>query len=213
MTLQDLFESFTTSPPTDVERVQVRHYLTVPSCDSEPVTIIDPAINGPWICGGAAIAWYRGDGVGLADIDVFCADAEQAKAVHDRLIKFGATRVHTSKNASSYTYCGQAKGTEWKIQLIEREFYSSLEDVIQAFDITACAIGTDGVQFLYGDNTLHDINNYVLRMTSPLRAGAVKRYCKYVAYGYRPVPGLHAAIFEDTDTTWEFEHSDDYDDL
>ncbi len=215
MNTNHIFDFFDT-PKTPTTAVIVQGYEPVVMGDWEPVSTIAPTPDGPWIAGGATLAWFNGHAVGESDIDVFCRDVEQKNILEQRLLEYGAQITFRSNNAVTFTYSSKNGGMTaptWKIQLITREYYDSLQDVIDAVDISVCQIATDGIQFVFGEYTLEDISNRVLRMSDPPRAGALKRYCKYVAYGYRPTVGLHESIVDNPNTTWEFEFSDDYDDL
>ena len=215
MNISHIFDFFDT-PKTPTNTVVTQGYEPVVVDDWEAVSAINPTPDGPWIAGGATLAWFKGHAVGESDIDVFCRDVQQKDELEQRLIGFGAQATFRSNNAVTFTYSSKNGGMDaqtWKIQLITREYYNSLEEVIDAFDISVCQIGTDGIQFVFGDQTLEDINSRVLRMSDPPRAGALKRYCKYVAYGYRPTVGLHESIVDNPNTTWEFEGSEDYDDF
>lgn len=213
MNLSEFLSSLTTDKVVDTSEQPVFPYNTVHADDWEPVTVIDPQPEGPWICGGAALSWYTGRPVRESDIDVFCADKLQASELASWLTEKGASRLHFSENAATYHYNSRVSGCNhfWKIQIIQRDYFTSIEDVIDHFDISVTMIGTDGNQFFFNEDAISDISTKTLRMTLPIRAGAVKRYCKYVAYGYRPVPGLHAQIFGNPDTSWEFDPSEDYD--
>lgn len=86
--------------------------------DAFAVSLIRPTMeNGPWIAGGAPLAWYKGMPAGVGDIDVFFKDQAQFDEYLDRFInlseKFGLWsrlketdihlyQVHKSNNAISY---------------------------------------------------------------------------------------------------------------
>ena len=83
-TLEELFGEFSSQTKTAnyEQPVDVVDFPTVHRADSEPVTLIWPDIErGPWIAGGAPLRWWQGLPVGESDIDVFCANKQQADAV------------------------------------------------------------------------------------------------------------------------------------
>ena len=189
-------------------------YPTVPYADREAVAIIEPDLKqGPWIAGGAALRWYQGLTVGDNDIDVFCANARQAAEVIERIKSYGRYEVrHESDNATTLKYHRKDEWhTNWTIQVITRRYFSSLEEIINNFDITVCQIGTTGTEWSMAPQTAQDIRGRNLRFNYPLCADAVKRLTKYWVYGYRPVPGTVEAISKNPDAVWKFDNMGDYD--
>lgn len=73
-----------------------------------------------------------------------------------------------------------------KIQLITPRFYSSLEDVVDSFDFTASACGTDG-EFLYAhddwakDNLKKEL--HMAQLEYPI--ATIRRVDKYKSYGFK----------------------------
>lgn len=188
-------------------------YPCVHVSDLEPVIVIAPDIDqGPWIAGGAALQWYQGQPVGLGDIDVFCRSEQQAKNLLDELEghKYCMVRHRTDNAITVEMRCDTPGQPDWRIQVIIARYYPTLQAVIDNFDITVCQIGTAGKEWLLGPTTALDIRQRLLRMTLPLREGAVKRLLKYWTYGYEPLDGLVEAIAESPTTRWEFDPSEDY---
>jgi hypothetical protein len=181
--------------------------------DSEPLTLIWPDIkHGPWIAGGAALRWWQGQPVGESDIDVFCANKQQAEAIIERIKEFGRwQRKYDSENATTLSYWSKSNPTKtWTIQVIKRRYFASLEDVISNFDITVCEIGTCGNNWVVGKQTAKDIRERNLRMKLPLTPDALKRMVKYWTYGYRPVEGLLESVQNNPVAKWEFALDEDY---
>jgi hypothetical protein len=166
--------------------------------DQEPLNLIAPGPDGPWIAGGACLRWYQGQPVGESDIDIFCRDEIQAQQVIDNIKSYG--RFHTkyeSDNALTleyYTKSNAAAAERWTLQIIKRRYFKSLREVIDNFDISVCQVGTDGHQWMLGKDTARDIRERNLRMSLPLAPDAAKRLAKYWTYGYRPVEGLVDAV-------------------
>ena len=194
-TLEELFNDFNvqTESVNYDKPVATVEFPCVHGDDSEPVTLIWPELeHGPWIAGGAALRWWQGQPVGESDIDVFCANREQAEAVIERIKEFGRwQRKYDSDNATTLSYWSKDNSSKtWTIQIIKRRYYKTLQEVIDSFDMTVCEIGTGGNHWLLNKMTARDIRERNLRLKMPLQPDAVKRVVKYWTYGYRPVPGL-----------------------
>jgi hypothetical protein len=193
--------------------VVVGEYPTIHSNDLEPVSIIEPDLeNGPWIAGGSCLRWFQDQPVNDSDIDVFCRNAIQAQQVIERIKSYGRFSVkYESENAVTLThYTKDDFSTQWTIQVITRRFFNNPKEVIDNFDITVCQIGTTGTEWILGQETARDVREKNLRMIPPLHSDAPKRLTKYWTYGYRPVPGLLAAIQNNTETRWSFSQDEDY---
>ena len=95
--LEELFSSLTEADTVHKNNgmpVDIVNFPTIHRDDSEPLTIIWPDINqGPWIAGGACLRWYQGQPVGESDIDVFCANAEQAQRIINEVKSYGRHSV------------------------------------------------------------------------------------------------------------------------
>lgn len=190
--------------PTAPKPIMAIRGYCVPLEDSEPFTLIKPNMKtGPWIAGGTALLWYQGKPAGLHDIDVFCKNEQQARKIIDRLVRENNDKTHVlfeSENAVTISLtCG---GKSWKIQVIIKEFFNTVADVVDRFDITVCKIATDGFSWHKGPQQAADLRTRSLRMTH-IKGDSIKRYSKYMAYGYRPVEGLYDDILAATD--WSLE--------
>ena len=163
--------------------------------------------DGPWIAGGAPLAWYKGEMI-ETDVDVYFNNQSDFDKLHNTFKEEEAKEksfpslpsfpildipppknpdvhiIFTSDNAITIRYKDR-----WTIQLIRHTFYKSPRDIIDNFDISVCQLVTDGMSNIaFGENTLSDIKNNVLRIET-YRVGCVFRLMKYLAYGYKPVPG------------------------
>ena len=155
--------------------------------------------KGPWIAGGAPLAWYKGEPV-KSDIDVYFKTESDFNKLYDtfkeekltegQFFKFGPVKnkdvriIFDSDNAITIRY-----KEKWTIQLIRHTFYKSPQAIIDNFDISVCQLVTDGYNnLIFGPNTLRDIKSNTLRIEN-YRAGCVSRLVKYMAYGYKPVEG------------------------
>lgn len=214
-TLEDLFNDFSTSlSPNNGKDVLIANYPTVVRRDLEPVSIIKPNKNGPWIAGGACLRWYQGQPVGDSDIDVFCNSQEQAQALITEVRSWGRySNKFTSDNATTLDYWGKDnnQGVErWTIQIITKRYYNNMQEIIDNFDLSVCQVATDGESWALGKHTAKDIRERNLRMEMPLMPDALKRLVKYWTYGYRPVNGLVEAVQSNPVARWEFSPEEDY---
>jgi len=216
-TLEELFDNWREEEsksklhglqPTVIE------YPTINRNDWEAVSVIAPdEKQGPWIAGGAPLRWYQGQPVGESDIDVFCANAKQAADVIDRVKAYGRHyEKFKSENAVTLDYNNKDNYSQkWTIQIITRRYFSTMQEVLDNFDITVCQIGTDGNSWHLGKHTARDIRERNLRMNIPLQPDALKRLVKYWTYGYRPVDGLLDIIQNNPNAKWTFNaETEDY---
>lgn len=188
-------------------------YPSIPEIDVPIVSIIKPDLaNGPWIAGGAALGWYKGESMADTDgdIDIFFVSYEQLQDTANRLNN--ATKSMFQKYDSKYakTYEVNLSDKSWTIQLIKCRYMEQPQDIIDAFDISVCEVVTDGNKFLLGQNTAYDIRNSLLRFKYPLREDAIKRYAKYYAYGYRPVEGTWERVVNNPQGKKAFAADEDY---
>lgn len=170
-------------------------YPLIPANFALVATVIAPQMQqGPWIAGGAVLAWQTNDPFNEdRDIDVFCASRQQADHVINQLKSaLNYSTVFTSKNAVTLN-CLVLSDTVNKdqqrlpkVQIILKKFYNSAAAVIESFDITVCQLVTDGYRLQFGNRTWQDIRQRQLKFTLPYREGIMGRYVKYMSYGYRP---------------------------
>jgi hypothetical protein len=212
--LDEFFNELQIAHANQDRAVEIVEFPTVHVLDREPVTIIKPDIKqGPWIAGGAALRWYQGLAVGENDIDVFCANAKQAADIISQIKSYGRFTVKfESDNAVTLDHWSKEDHSRrWTIQIITRRYFTSLEDVIDNFDITVCEIGTAGNEWVIGQLTAKDIRERNLRFKMPLQPDAMKRLVKYWTYGYRPVEGTVEAIQNNPVAKWQFNaETEDY---
>lgn len=203
--------SFAPRKPALPSKFAPSWFPTVHSDDLEPVFVIEPSEKGPWIAGGAVLKWYQGQPVGGSDIDVFCTNSTQASAIIANLKRHGETYVRAdTENALTLDYTSLSTKKTWTVQVIKKHYFTNPQDLINKFDITVCQVATNGQSYILGQTTAHDIRTHTLRMIFPLQTEALRRFIKYQAYGYKPVPGLLASILDATTTNWEIQESGDY---
>ncbi len=97
------------------------------------------------------------------------------------------TEKHASENAITYsvTISGSPHPV-WKVQLIKRRFYNTIDDVINDFDITVCQIATDSYnKIVTGQHFAEDVAAKRLRFTN-MTPSSAKRLIKYWTYGFTP---------------------------
>lgn len=189
-----------------------KDYPLVHADDQEPVRVICPTPQGPFIAGGSCLQWFQQKPIDHADIDIFCVDSNQVKELKQRLHAQATVqeKYHT-ENALTYSYVSKSKRSLYHtVQIITKRFYDSLQDVVNSFDISVCQIGTDGTNWAMGEHTASDIRNKILRMNYPLQPQAAKRLVKYCTYGYRPVDGLIEDIVHNDMSTWKFTSMEEY---
>jgi hypothetical protein len=214
--LEDFFnvEVIDTTHENHNKPVDIVDFPTIHKDDSEPMSVIWLDINrGPWVAGGACLRWYQNQPVGESDIDVFCANAKQAADTIDRIKSYGRYNVRfESENAVTLDYWSKEDyNKRWTIQIITRRYFSSLEEVINNFDISVCEVGTAGNEWKLGPFTARDIRERNLRFKLPLQPDALKRLVKYWTYGYRPVEGTITAVQSNPNAKWHFNaETEDY---
>lgn len=185
-------------------------YPTVHPADYYPVSIIEPNIdNGPWIAGGAVMRWFQNNPVGLSDIDVFCASEEQFTQLKNRLLQEykGQTSVRfESDNAITLDLYNTDRGvpnSSWVIQLIKKHYFNNVDELLDKFDLSVCQFATDGNEYVCGDTTIVDLRDRLLRFRD-IKPDSLKRYIKYMAYGFKPEHGTYVKLINQPDAQWEF---------
>lgn len=157
--------------------------------------------KGPWIAGGAALAWFQNRPVDRSDIDIFCRDEEQRQKVIRLIQRESINTVYRSTFADTFELIQDDK--THTLQVIKRDF-GSVDQLINSFDVSVCKIATDGQAFHMAPGTAYDINHKILRMDLPLRQDTVKRLVKYWCYGYTPTEELLAQVYSDPILNWHF---------
>jgi len=170
--------------------------------------------NGPWIAGGAALQWYLG-GECETDIDIWCRNKKQEKKVHGRLQNIGFLVIVNSDNAITLRHDvafknGSSNFKKVTVQLIKQTYPNSAKEIIDDFDFTVCQLVTDGNTYIAGRHTYKDIKTRRLRLVEYKPKTFLKRYIKYVAYGYKPDANLIIDAFEQHKLTLKFPSSDEY---
>jgi hypothetical protein len=156
--------------------------------------------HGPWIAGGMGRQIVLGEN-NFADIDVWFKNSQDYENCANRLnLKFGNYMYETyaSDNAITFTV------GDFKVQLIRRSYYKSVEDVFANFDFTCCQIAVDRNLNTYGPG-IEDAKNYVLKLNKLDLRGFLARYAKYVGYGYTMPNEEFLDIINNEEINYEFD--------
>ena len=157
--------------------------------------------NGPWVAGGAAIKWFMDQPIGQSDIDVFCSSAQQCTNTVNHLKKNGFRERLSTPNAITLEY---SVDPTYTIQVIRKKFFTDIDALLSQFDISACAIATDGVTFYVSDkNTIPDIRNRIVRFRR-YAPTSIKRYLKYSCYGFKAPPHQLQDILDSIPEDYDF---------
>lgn len=189
--------------------------------DRSVINAIKPNLEtGPWIAGGAAMAWFRGEQLHgamvdyptLTDIDVYFASQDQLHATQQAMSNFNESQAtkYQTKNAETFLFF-QNTAYCWKIQFITRQFYSSVDSVLAAFDFTCCGVATDGASFKLLPGAAQDLNAKVLNINKFNPDSALQRTLKYWSYGYTPSPALIELLSTDSQLRTNFTGHTEYD--
>lgn len=170
---------------------------------------------GAWIAGGAARCLFLGSPINDIDVwytDVGkwseASNRVSAMRVSSPYVTDNATTINVSmswdRDKGTFTDIFDAgtsiidklkvalnsqaieqKISEYKVQLIRKKFYPTLESVFDDFDFSVCKVATDGQgTFTFADGALEDIINNRLRCTHYAPDGFLTRFIKYNIYGY-----------------------------
>jgi hypothetical protein len=134
---------------------------------------------GPWIAGGAARQLVLGE-TEFNDIDIWFSCQRQLDLIRARLSEVYGSRVwmeHSSDNAETFDVGG------FKVQLIKKKFFNSIDEVFDGFDFTCCQLAMDRNLQIYGPGK-QDAVDRRLRVHRLNKDSFLARYAKYVGYGY-----------------------------
>lgn len=181
--------------------------------------LINPdMINGPWIAGGAVMAWINKQPVNNSDIDVFFKSEEQFIELYNALlgvrikqnfsdVQWDLSLKEFAEPISKVVYQTDNALTlkigPTTVQLIKRKFFDTPKDVIDSFDLSVCQLITDGDKLLAGETTLQDLKAKRFRINRHNKQ-IIKRVIKYVTYGYIPDQSVIDYIADHKD---DLEHS------
>jgi hypothetical protein len=158
--------------------------------------------SGPWIAGGCGRQIVLGE-TDFNDIDVWFKDVIQFEEIQKRLNdEFGHGMYETYSSDNAITY----QVGKFKVQLIRRAYYPSLDAVFDKFDFTCCQIAVNDDLTAYGPG-VEDAKNYVLKLNKFDSKAFLARYAKYVGYGYVMDSDEFLDIIEKQELNYEFDGS------
>lgn len=158
--------------------------------------------QGPWIAGGCGRQVVVNDRM-FNDIDVWFRTVyqlEQTKLRLDNAFGYEMYETYNSGNAATYQI------GDYKVQLIRRAYYNTVEDVFNSFDFTCCQVALDENLKPYGPGITDAVEKrLVLNHYDP--KAFLARYAKYVGYGYVMDPEKFIEIIDREDINYEFDGS------
>lgn len=211
--LDDIFSNLIATPPKkstleDLE-LAISKPPTVHNDDRVIFNFLTPLKYRAIVAGGCALAWYQNQPVGVKDIDLWFPNEQKLVQMHERLLGHSFCRkTFDTKDAETWEIRNTPRGPNYRVQLIKNRYYTSPQDIIDAFDITVCQIATDGDTWWHSDQFAQDLKNRRLRLTKT-HPGSVKRLIKYWTYGFQPDDAALEMIINNPETNWNFEHSTD----
>jgi hypothetical protein len=195
-------------------------------------------VNGPWLAGSMARKLFTNEEPGHSDWDIWVKNKDQENRVTERLNHLHSCRiVFETDNAVTYHHqeFGHPQPTTFSfdvvavddksevvdtdihtIQIIKRTHYNTAIDIINNFDFTVCQVATDdGKNFIFGDNTKHDIEHKILRnaQVEPRTDGVIARIIKYIVYGFKPDEDLMGFTRKNSHLINWHEAMDDYESM
>lgn len=182
---------------------------TVHNDDKVIFSFLNPTKYRAIIAGGCALAWYQNQPVGLKDIDIWFPNEQKLVQMSAWLLGHSFCRkAYDTKDAETWEIRNSISGPKYRVQLIKNRFYTSPEDVVDAFDITVCQIATDGSTWWHSDQFCQDLKQRRLRLTKT-HPSSVKRLIKYWTYGFQPSDLELQMIIDNPETNWDFETQTD----
>lgn len=158
--------------------------------------------GGPWIAGGMGRQLAIGE-VEFNDIDVWFDSAQQfdyTKKYLERQYEHAMHRHFDSDNAETFDI------GNYKVQLIKRKWYPTVDAVLDDFDFTCCQIAVGSDLKVYGPG-IADARNFILSVNRLDTKAFLARYGKYVSYGYVMDPQRFVEILETEKINYEFDGS------
>lgn len=127
----------------------------------------------------------------IVDYDLFFMNAEQRDKTKGMLETFGYRLVFACPQGELFTY--KRKGV--KVQMICKRFYTSIEDLLDSFDFTACQIALYDGKLYVTKQTIRDIKRKELRLNKiEYPVATLNRIQKYLAKGYKPSQEFYQSI-------------------
>lgn len=172
---------------------------TIPAVDRKIVDALKLHKYNAVVAGGAALLWYQNYGVGDHDIDIWLKNDVDMLVAVSHLQSIASLKIET-KNARTYVVDIDSK--EYMVQLINKT-RATVEETLNDFDITVCKIATDGHRWWIGPDFAQDLKTRTLRMAH-FKSNSMRRFVKYVTYGYEPEPTLLERLINDATVSWDY---------
>ena len=136
--------------------------------------------DGRWLAGGCFRHLFNPTDK-VVDFDMFFLDRYSALAVECELEGLGFKTIFQCPEGKLRTF----KRGEIKIQSIKERFYSSLKELIDSFDITACRFVYDGKNIFTYYSSIRDTKKKVIRINQITYPNStLKRIGKYILKDY-----------------------------
>ena len=157
---------------------------------------------GPWVAGGMGRQLAVDPTCQVfSDIDVWFNNTKSFESCMLRLNNaFGNTMYETFSSANAKTY----QIGDYKVQLIRRAYYDSLDAVFNQFDFTCCQVSVDKNFNIHGPG-IEDAKSFKLKVNRLDHRGFLARYAKYVGYGYTMPNEVFLDIIDDKEINYEFD--------
>ena len=200
---KDLTEIFSNISDYAVNRIDSRAYIRPTLSNIMDVIYKDSTQElGPWVAGGMGRQLaVDPTSTRFSDIDVWFSGATSYEHCMIRLVNsFGSDiyEIFSSDNAKTYQV------GDYKVQLIRRAYYTSLDAVFKQFDFTCCQIAVDKNLYIHGPG-IQDARDFKLRVNRLDTRGFLARYAKYVGYGYTMPNEVFLDIVNNEEINYEFD--------
>lgn len=210
--LQEAFDftDMTTNEDNDFSLTNSHALVTVHENDRELMEYLDIKKYNAIVAGGAALCWYQNQPVKYHDIDLWFKTREDAKIMSNYL-SARQSPTFTTDNADTFEI--QHNSNRYRVQVIKRHVYDSIDDLLDEFDITVCKVATDGNYWWLGKNFVVDLKDRRLSLTSS-KPAIVRRMIKYMVYGYTPEDTTLQQIIDNPLVKWDYtnaNNADEYD--
>ena len=137
--------------------------------------------NGVVLAGGALRSLVDPEDI-ICDYDLFFTDTSKIESTKKYFLKKGYTKAFECPEGKLVTF----KNEDTKVQLINKRDYSSCEDIIGSFDITACCAAYDGKEFYKHSRFVFDNLNKLINLNAiEYPMATMKRIAKYAQKGFR----------------------------
>lgn len=160
-----------------------------------------PPYSDFFIAGGCVRKLWIQQDWKSADIDIFLkSEADLLKISCEIKSKLSATKnillrkVMNTENAKTFILFSTALNKEIKLQFISKKYYQTFRDLWSDFDFTICQFYTDGVYLYASNDALEDEKKKILRLVKNNKNCLVRRFIKYVAYGYTPTYEIYKEL-------------------